>query len=195
MIKYICPQLLFAGFVLSLFYALSHFKKGEMKNKENLLFFLFALSSAIWSFGFYCVFIQTVPDSAYLWRAIGMIGTFGYLITAQLLICHFAGISRHWRCSIEFFSFLGVILYFFIIQKDQVTYELTEIGMSYSFTSGIWNNLYIAYSIITAINMFWVTIYMLRKSTTKRMKVLEKNFYLLSCVFSLVCFWIRFFLS
>ena len=175
MIKYICPQLLFAGFVLSLFYALSHFKKGEMKNKENLLFFLFALSSAIWSFGFYCVFIQTVPDSAYLWRAIGMIGTFGYLITAQLLICHFAGISRHWRCSIEFFSFLGVILYFFIIQKDQVTYELTEIGMSYSFTSGIWNNLYIAYSIITAINMFWVTIYMLRKSTTKRMKVLAKK--------------------
>ena len=175
MIKYICPQLLFAGFVLSLFYALSHFKKGEMKNKENLLFFLFSLSSAIWSFGFYCVFIQTVPDNAYLWRAIGMIGTFGYLITAQLLICHFAGISRHWRCSIEFFSFLGIILYFFIIQKDQVTYELTEIGMSYSFTSGIWNNLYIAYSIITAVNMFLVTIYMLRKSTTKRMKVLAKK--------------------
>ena len=175
MIKYICPQLLFAGFVLSLYYAISHFKKSNMKSKENLLFILFALSSAIWSFGFYCVFIQTIPDHAYLWRAIGMIGTFGYLITAQLLICHFAGITKHWRCSIEIFSFLGFILYFFIIQKDQVSYELTEIGMSYSFTSSIWNNLYIAYSVITAVNMFGVTFFMLRRSTTTRMKVLAKK--------------------
>ena len=132
-----------------------------MKNKENLLFVLFCLSSAIWSFGFYGVFIQTVPENAYLWRAIGMIGTFGYLITAQLLICHFANIKRHWRCSIEFFSFLGVIIYFFIIQKNQVTYELTDIGMSYSFTNGLWNNIYIAYSVITAVNMFCVTLFML----------------------------------
>ena len=163
MLKYICPQLLFAGFVLSLFYAISHLKKSDMKNKENLLFVLFCLSSAIWSFGFYGVFIQTVPENAYLWRAIGMIGTFGYLITAQLLICHFANIKRHWRCSIEFFSFLGVIIYFFIIQKNQVTYELTDIGMSYSFTNGLWNNIYIAYSVITAVNMFCVTLFMLHK--------------------------------
>ena len=78
MIKYVCPQLLFAGFVLSLYYALSNLRKKDLKNKENLLFILFCLSSAIWSFGFYGVFIQTVPDNAYLWRAIGMIGTFGF---------------------------------------------------------------------------------------------------------------------
>ena len=175
MMKYICPQLLFAGFVLSLFYTISHFKKSDMKNKENLLFVLFCLSSAIWSFGFYGVFIQTVPENAYLWRAIGMIGTFGYLITAQLLICHFANLKRHWRCSIELFSFLGVIIYFFIIQKDQVTYELTDIGMSYSFTNGIWNNIYIAYSVITAVNMFCVTLFMLHKSFSRRMHALARK--------------------
>lgn len=175
MIKYICPQLLFAGFVLSLYYAISHLKKSGIKNKENLLFVLFCFSSAVWSFGFYGVFIQTIPDNAYLWRAIGMIGTFGYLITAQLLICHFSGIQKHWRCTIEFFSFLGIIIYFFIIQKDQVIYELTDIGMSYSFTPGLWNNIYIIYSIITAINMFFVTVFMLRKSSTKRMHALAKK--------------------
>ena len=172
MIKYICPQLLFAGFVLSLYYAFSHLKKTNIKKKENLLFVLFCFSSAIWSFGFYGVFIQTIPDNAYLWRAIGMIGTFGYLITAQLLICHFSGIRKLWRCSVEFFSLLGIIIYFFIIQKEQVTYELTDIGMSYSFSPGIWNNIYIGYSVITAVNMFFITIYMLTKSSTRRMKVL-----------------------
>lgn len=175
MIKYLCPQLLFAGFVLSLYYAISHLRRTGIKNKENLLFVLFCLSSAIWSFGFYGVFIQTVPDNAYLWRAIGMIGTFGYLITAQLLICHFSGVKRYWQLTIECFSLLGIIIYFFIIQKDQVVYELTDIGMSYSFTPGLWNNLYIIYSVITAINMFFVTVYMLRKSSTKRMHALAKK--------------------
>lgn len=176
MIKYICPQLLFAGFVLSLYYAFSHIKKKGIKSTENLLFVLFCFSSAIWSFGFYGVFIQTVPEKAYIWRAFGMIGTFGYLITAQLLICHFAVIRKLWRCMVEFFSFTGIIIYFFITQKDQVTYELTDIGMSYSFAPGLWNNLYIIYSIITAINMFCVTIYMLRRSSTRRMHALAKKF-------------------
>lgn len=175
MIKYICPQLLFAGFVLSLYYTFSHLKKSDLKNKENLLFVFFCLFSAIWSFGFYGVFIQTVPDKAYTWRAIGMIGTFGYLITAQLLICHFAGIRKIWRCMVEFFSLTGIIIYFFNIQRDQVTYELTDLGMSYSFTPGLWNNLYIIYSVITAINMFCVTIYMLRRSSTRRMHALARK--------------------
>lgn len=175
MIKYICPQLLFAGFVLSLYYAFSHLKKKDLKNKENLLFVFFCLFSAIWSFGFYGVFIQTVPDKAYTWRAIGMIGTFGYLITAQLLICHFAGIRKIWRSIVETFSLTGIIIYFFNIQRDQVTYELTDIGMSYSFTPGLWNNLYIIYSVITAINMFCVTIYMLRRSSTRRMHALARK--------------------
>lgn len=175
MIKYICPQLLFAGFVLSLYYAFSHLKKKDLKNKENLLFVFFCLFSAIWSFGFYGVFIQTVPDKSYTWRAIGMIGTFGYLITAQLLICHFAGIRKIWRSIVETFSLTGIIIYFFNIQRDQVTYELTDIGMSYSFTPGLWNNLYIIYSVITAINMFCVTIYMLRRSSTRRMHALARK--------------------
>ncbi len=175
MIKYICPQLLFAGFVLSLYYAFSHLKKNGIKNKENLLFVLFSLSSAIWSFGFYGVFIQTVPDKAYIWRAFGMIGTFGYLITAQLLICQFSGIKKLWQRCVEWFSLTGIIIYFFIIQKDQVTYELTDIGMSYSFTPGLWNNIYIVYSVITAINMFFVTIYMLRRSTTRRIHALARK--------------------
>lgn len=175
MIKYICPQLLFAGFVLSLYYAFSHLRKRDLKNKENLLFVLFCLSSAIWSFGFYGVFIQTIPEKAYLWRAFGMIGTFGYLITAQLLICHFSGIRRLWRRLVECFSLTGIIIYFFITQKEQVTYELTDIGMSYSFTPGLWNNIYIIYSVITAINMFFVTVHMLRKSSTRRMRALAKK--------------------
>lgn len=172
----ICPQLLFAGFVLALYFTLAHLKKSDWKYKENRLFVGFCFFSAVWSFGFYGVFIQLIPDNAYLWRAIGMIGTFGYLITAQLLICYFAGVRKLVQRYIEVFSSLGIILYFFIIQKNQATYELTDIGMSYSFTPGLWNNLYIVYSIITGINMFCITLHMIFRSPTQRMRVLGQKF-------------------
>ena len=76
---------------------------------------------------------------------------------------------------VEFFSLTGIIIYFFNIQRDQVTYELTDLGMSYSFTPSLWNNLYIIYSIITAVNMFFVTLYMLCRSSTRRMRALARK--------------------
>lgn len=173
--KFIFPQMLFACFVLALYFALVTFGKKEMRYKENKLFAAFCLSSAVWSFGFFGVLIQTEPDKAYAWRALGMIGTFSYLITAQLLVCHFSGIKKFFRYLFNGFSFLGVIIYFFVIQKDLVTYELSDIGMTYSFSQGLWNNLYISYSVVLAINMLIIIIYMLRNSKTQRIKELAKK--------------------
>lgn len=173
--KYIFPQALFAGFVLAFYFAIMIFRKKEWKYIENRLFFLFCISSAIWSLGFFGVFIQTVPDNAYAWRAFGMVGTFAYLILAQMLVCYFSKIPKRYSYFFNGFSFLGVIIYFFIIQKDEVTYYPSSIGMTYSFNPGIWNNLYMAYSILLAANMFLVIIYMLHYSTTQRLKVLAKR--------------------
>ncbi|MBQ7065361.1 MAG: response regulator [Lachnospiraceae bacterium] len=171
----IFPQIMFACFVLALYFAIVVFGRKEMKYKENRLFTIFCLSSALWSFGFFGVIVQTDPDKAYAWRALGMIGTFAYLITAQLLVCHFSGIKKIFQNLFNGFSFLGIIIFFFVIQKDQVTYELTEIGMTYSFSQGLWNNLYIGYSIILALNMLIVIIHMLRHSKTQRLKELAKK--------------------
>lgn len=183
--KYIVSQALFAGFVLASYFAIIIFRKKEWKYIENRLFFVFCISSAIWSLGFFGVFIQTVPDNAYAWRALGMIGTFGYLISAQMLICYFSEIPKRYRYFFDGFSLLGVIIYFFNIQKEQVTYHPSSIGMTYSFNPGIWNNLYTAYTVIVAFNMLIVIIYMLRHSTTQRMKVLAKKLLLSEIVIML----------
>lgn len=173
--KYIFSQALFAGFVMASYFAIIIFRKKEWKYIENRLFFIFCISSAIWSLGFFGVFVQTVPDNAYSWRALGMIGTFGYLISAQMLICYFSEIPKGYRYFFNGFSLLGVIIYFFNIQKEQVTYYPSSIGMTYSFNPGIWNNLYTAYTVIVALDMLFVIIYMLRHATTQRIKVLAKK--------------------
>lgn len=179
---YILSQALFACFVLATYFTISIFRKRELKYTENRIFAIFCISSAIWSLGFFGVFIQTIPDKAYAWRALGMIGTFGYLISAQLLICHFAALDKIRKSIINGFSFLGIIIYFFVIQKEQVTYHPTDVGMTYSFNPGLWNNLYIGYTVILAINMLYVIIYMLRHSTAQRFKILAKKLLLTAII-------------
>lgn len=129
-------QAIFACFVMALYFSIQFFLSQEMKYIENRLFTLFCLSSAIWSLGFFGIIIQTIPDKAYAWRALGMVGVFGYLIIAQILICRLSGISKIPRILSEGFSFLGISVYFIVMQKGQVFYKLSDIGMTYSFHSG-----------------------------------------------------------
>ncbi len=173
--SFIFSVVLFAFFVLAAYFVYYFLRKRDWHYLENRMFITFCIASALWSLGFSGVFIQTVPDNAYLWRGIGMIGTFGYMITAQMLICYLSGIAKKFRYLFDGFAFLGIIIYFFIIQKDKVTYTMTDMGMTYSFNPGLWNNLYTSYSVIVALNMLCVIIYMLKTAKKKRLKELAKR--------------------
>lgn len=169
-------QVMFAGFVLALYFSIRTFRTREMKYLENRLFTALCISSAIWSLGFFEVILQTDPNLAYYWRAFGMIGVFSYLIVVQMIVCQLSNVKRSVCIGMEIFSFSGVLIYFFVIQKEQVIYELGEIGMTYRFKPGLWNNVYIAYSIIMALNMFWLIIHMIKYGKEKRLKVLGWKF-------------------
>ncbi|MBE5926609.1 MAG: response regulator [Lachnospiraceae bacterium] len=173
--RYIVSLWIYSDFILALYFAISLLIKSKCKYTENCMFLVFCLSSALWSFGFFGVFIQTEPDNAYIWRAIGMVGTFAYLISAQALLCFICNMPKKFSYITQSISSLGIILYFFVIQKNQVTYEPTKYGMSYTFKPGLLNNLYTIYTIILAINMLIVVIYTLKKSKTQRLIVLAKK--------------------
>lgn len=180
--KFIFPELIFTGFILALYFIIIILRRKEWKYKESRLFMALCLASATWSFGFFGVMIQTIPDKAYKWRAIGMVGTFAYLITAQYLICYFSDVQNIYRRIAEYFSLTGIIIFFFVIQKEQTTYKLDKIGMTYSFNSGIWNTLYILYTVIVALNMILFTIYMIRKGKTQQRKELGRKLFVTELV-------------
>lgn len=179
---YIIPEILFACFILALFYAVQTISKKQFKYLENKLFGAFCISSAIWSFGFFGVFMQTIPEKAYAWRAFGMVGTFSYLIIGIILICYLSGINQKLQNLFIGISFTGVIIYFFVIQKDQTTYTIVEGGINYTFTSSIWNTLYIAYTVVIAVCMLGVSVYMHFKSPSKRIRTLGSKFFVTELV-------------
>lgn len=171
----IFPYILFTCFIVAFYLSIKQYKKEGLKYRENRIFSLLCFSSAIWSLGFWGVNIQTEPDNAYVFRAIGMVGVFAYLILAQLFVCYLSGTLQKFRYPIIFASFIGCTIWFFIIQKDQVTYQLSKIGMTYHFNPGFWNTAYITYSIIISINMFASIIYILLYSRRIRMRELAKK--------------------
>lgn len=178
----IFPYILFTCFIVALYLSVSHYMDAKVKHAENRLFSLLCFFSALWSFGFWGVIIQTDPNRAYFFRAIGMIGVFTYLILAQLLICQLGQFEKSFTVPIAAVSLVGYIIFFFIIQKDQVTYRLNEIGMTYSFNPGFWNNAYTIYCIVVSINMFFSILYILLYSARKRMHVLAKKLLLVELI-------------
>lgn len=171
----IFPYILFTCFITALYLSVKSYQKDKLKYPENRLFSLLCFFSALWSFGFWGVNIQTIPEKAYLFRAVGMVGVFTYLIIAQLLICFLSDVKKSVYTQIAAVSAIGYVICFFIIQKDQVVYQLTEIGMTYRFNKGFWNTAYIVYCITIAVNILLSICYIILHSFRKRMHVLAKK--------------------
>lgn len=174
--KYIFSVSMFVNCVLALDFAVRFGWLNERKYIENRLIAVFCIGSALWSGSFAALFLQTDVDVAYVCRSIGMVGTFLYLIVAQLLVCYISGIKRFWQHFFNGISYLGILVYFLTIKKGEVVYELTADGMTYYFKPGFCNNVYVGYVAILAVNILIVTIYMLRYTKAKRIQAFGKKF-------------------
>lgn len=150
-------------------------QKGIRKDRINLLCFLVTLFSGWWSLFFGRVLVQSDPDRAALMRTLGQIGTFGLLICITHMLAYYSGVQGKMKAWVIGFAWLGVPLYPFTVQKDNLVFEMTSYGMSYRMSNGLWSGLYTLYCVIIPLNMLLLVIYMLRKSTRKREKILAYN--------------------
>lgn len=171
----IFAYIMFACFIFALYMSVKQYNKESRRYLENRLFSMLCFTSAVWSLGFWGIITQTDPERAHLFRIIGMVGTFTYLIVAQLLFCQMMGNLKQYAVPIGVVSVFAYVICFKICQKGQVIYSLGDIGMTYEFKPGIWNNLYVAFCILVAINMCGCLVYMWTKSKRKRVRELSKK--------------------
>lgn len=166
----IVPYMLFCCLCLAVALLIKQCKKETLKYTENRLLCLLCLASAVWSFGFWGVNVQTNPDHAYLFRTIGMIGVFSYLIMIQLLVCFFSDTLENYYRSIFFMAVAGYGLCFFITRRSCISFYPSEIGMAYRIEPAFWNYVYTAYIILISFNVFASILYMLAKSRRKSVR-------------------------
>ncbi len=150
--------------------------KGEDgKLVESRMFAALAICSSIWSFFFGILLIQTEARMAYFCRCAGMVGTFGYLISAIYLLSHWGNFKKPIHMGVRLFSLTAILLYPFLMNYDNVVYERADFGMSYTFVPNIWNSLYNGYCYIFAICILYMGITMWRKAERKRIRVLGRH--------------------
>lgn len=169
---------MFINCILSLDFAVRFALSSEKKYIENRAVSVFCFGSALWSGSFAALFLQTDTDIAYICRCVGMLGTFLYLITAQIVVSRISGIKVLWRRIFDCISYTGAIVYFLTIRKSEVIYQLTDDGMTYYFKPGFCNNVYVGYVIIVAVDILIVIGYMLRRTDLKRVQAFGKKFLL-----------------
>ena len=162
--------LIFAFSAITYFVGLSSIAKSSRKNTIDRLYFISAMFSAGWGLFIGLVLIQTDEDMAALFRAIGLIHIFGLLICFTNMMIYWSDIRGRVKRWAAGFVWLCVLLYPFIIRRDNVIFEMTAYGMSYRIKPGFWSAAYAVYCIITAVNMLIISIYMLRRSIRKREK-------------------------
>lgn len=154
--------------------------KGAVKNsgladRNSFLFILLAISSIWWTMCFGSILMCDNFGMAYMFRTVGMIGTFAYLISGTILIASWTDIKRKWRRVIVGFSFLGILIYPLSVQEELIVFERTSIGTTYTFLPSFETNLYTAYSVIIALLMYVMLIWMLKSTDKKRKKVMGKR--------------------
>lgn len=148
--------------------ALSH--KGGSR-QISIMFALLGISSSLWSVCFGSIPVQTDPDYAYLLRCFGMIGTFATLIFSAILISEWVGVYKPTKRIVVGFSLLGIVIYPFNIRHEYIEFMDTKIGMSYRFKPNIWTDFYLIYSVVIAILLFAMVIYLIKHTEKKRKKI------------------------
>ena len=116
---YLFSAWMFINCILALDFVARFAWSSERKYRENRLMAAFCFASALWSGSFAALFLQTDTDIAYLCRSIGMVGTFLYLITAQVLVCRISGIKTFWQNLFNGISYTGILVYFLTIKKSE----------------------------------------------------------------------------
>lgn len=149
--------------------ALSH--KGASR-KISIIFAALAISSSLWSVCFGAIPVQTDTEYAYILRCFGMVGTFATLIFACILISEWVGVCKPTKFTVIGISLFGIVIFPFNTRRDYIEFMDTKIGMSYHFKANMWTDIYLLYSIIIAVLMFIMVIWLIRHTDRKRKKII-----------------------
>lgn len=159
--------------------------KDSPKNKKSWNYFLTALASTIWGIGFGLLLVQKNDVGALICRAIGMVGVFMYAIFGAKIITTVAETPKVLRNIVSYFTYLGIILYPFVIMPARQEFYMGQFGMSYTFASDIWNTLYNIYNVVVLVLFFIVLVKMRKDAVYKRQKVMNIGLWLFFICFTL----------
>ena len=176
--KYFVSAFLLVNGTLAAYIGLRQCFHLTIKYIETKLLVAVCIASSIWSIGFGLLQIQTDPQIAYYCRSFGMVGVFVYLFACLAIVSYTSEINAWWLQVANAISIVGLFLCIPVIHPSQATYYVKNGQMTYTFTPGLINNAYTAYSVLVGALAFVVTILMLRNKQSKRIRTYGFRFFI-----------------
>lgn len=171
----IISLILYTFGILTLLEGVRMFRLHRDLGKTYRLYGLAALFSSVWSFGFGLLPLQTDPNVARVFRAVGMVGVFPLFFTLTLVIIQWLEGAERFKAYVSIFSGAGILLWPFVIGENSATYFQSWMGMTYHFSQNIFNTLYNIYCVIIGINFFVILVYIKRQAKRKKLQVIVRN--------------------
>ncbi len=149
--------------------------------KQYYLYCFAAFFSAVWTLGYAMIWIQTDPEIARKWRAVGMVGVFLLFVFLTEFFIQWLDNAKYIKIYVRIVAGLGIFLWPFVIGEESVTfYPHDKIGMTYQFSQNVWNTLYNAYAVIVGVNLFIICLCILKRTKRKKLQIIIKR--LIKCL-------------
>lgn len=169
---------LFTNGIIAGYLALQNVWNKPRKDFHNRVIPFVCLASSIWSLGYAIMLYTTNPVLAGICRSVALLGILSFIFLGLLLIGRVAQLPHNVRYIFTGCSSIGLIIYFFLIQKDQYSSEIVglETGITAFFRGGLANNLFTIYCVTAVALINGVSIYITFFHPLKRLRNIGKYF-------------------
>lgn len=173
--RYTYALILISFAVLGFYYSTRVFYNKNYKKETFRGFAITSVGSGLWSIG-YALMLVVDEDALYLKvRALGIVGLFLFLISAQTLLALIARYKKRSYILILIEAVAGVIIAAVSINPNSVSLIHTDNGIVTTFKNQTVSLVYTAYTLIVAFGFIATTIEMLRKKHRTSIRVFARN--------------------
>ena len=140
------------------------------KNSGNLRYYMLIMGffGALWSGGYGIMGFTETAESAAIFRAVGLVGVVGFMMTEALMIAYMIRISK-WlfrTYAVVFGIFVAMDLFFFI--PDEHTFVRINGRMCYYSTNSIGRTIHSLFLVFVAVTMIGIAVIWVRKEKKAR---------------------------
>jgi len=167
-------------------------RQPNPRSNTNITVLFILISSTVWSFGMGMMSMQSDDSYAYIWRSIGILGTFFFMASVQKFLCSISDIPVKVQRLLNIVADSGPLIFLLYITPGQTIFVHNSIGTTFYFKQGWINTIYSAYFFIVSINIFIVTLHMMKHHPLKRIRsagkrlIIVESFIFIGAIFDMV---------
>lgn len=146
--------------------------RGSKSNRQNLVFAVMCIGSAVWSAGYGLLVLQNNPGfPSLLCRAVALLGIFLFLDFSVVTYLYWTDVKHNGKLVIlTLWILISAVIYPYIVMDDEVQFIMTSFGMSYIIGTSIWRVFYIIFVTVSLLVLIIISLNIFKNNSKVRIR-------------------------